>query len=430
MIILDLDILHIGSDVNKQIGNPAPISASNSAANVENFKPNSAAAKPSAPVHDPSSSSSSARGANQSAMNASILSDALTHPISSLSPYQNKWVIKARVTNKSNIRTWNNAKGEGQLFSMDLLDESGEIRATAFRELVDKYYEMIKVGKVYFISKGQLKPANKQFSNLKNDYELTFNGDTQVTECDDDVTSIPTIQYDFVDISRIASLEPNTIVDVAGVCVDSSAMQQFTARASGRELKKRDVVIADQSKASVSLTLWGDEAEKFDGAHQPVIVVKGARVTEFGGGKSLGIPSGGAMQVNPNIPEGHKLRAWYDNGGSSQITENVSARSGAGTSFQTEWITMYEAKEKRLGFGDKPDYFQVKGNIHLIKTNNAVYQACPQPDCNKKVVDQGNGTYRCEKCNTDYPNFKYRILMNVSHLIDLSNWAVGWKQIY
>lgn len=56
-----------------------------------------------------------------------------------------RWVIKARVMNKTAIRTWSNAKGEGKLFSMDLCDESGEIRATAFKNECDKFYDMIQV---------------------------------------------------------------------------------------------------------------------------------------------------------------------------------------------------------------------------------------------------------------------------------------------
>lgn len=31
---------------------------------------------------------------------------------------------------------------------MNLLDESAEIRATAFKEAVDKYYDLVEVGKV------------------------------------------------------------------------------------------------------------------------------------------------------------------------------------------------------------------------------------------------------------------------------------------
>lgn len=47
--------------------------------------------------------------------------------------------------NKSNIRTWSNSKGEGKLFSMDVCDETGEIRITGFRDEVDKFYDMIQV---------------------------------------------------------------------------------------------------------------------------------------------------------------------------------------------------------------------------------------------------------------------------------------------
>lgn len=54
-------------------------------------------------------------------------------------------MIKARVVSKGDIRTWSNSKSSGQLFSMDLADESGEIRCTAFGEMVDKYYNVIQV---------------------------------------------------------------------------------------------------------------------------------------------------------------------------------------------------------------------------------------------------------------------------------------------
>ena len=39
-----------------------------------------------------------------------------------------------RVTNKSDIRTWSNAIGDGKLFSMDMMDGTGEIRGTAFNK--------------------------------------------------------------------------------------------------------------------------------------------------------------------------------------------------------------------------------------------------------------------------------------------------------
>ena len=52
-------------------------------------------------------------------------------PIESLNPYMNKWTIKARITAKSEIRSWSNARGQGTLFSIDLLDAKGtEMKGT------------------------------------------------------------------------------------------------------------------------------------------------------------------------------------------------------------------------------------------------------------------------------------------------------------
>ena len=84
-------------------------------------------------------------------------------PIASITPYQNKWTIKARVTSKGDVRTWNKSTGSGKLFSMDLMDESGAIRVTAFKEMCDKFYDYAEVGKVYYIANCSVKAANRQY---------------------------------------------------------------------------------------------------------------------------------------------------------------------------------------------------------------------------------------------------------------------------
>lgn len=84
-------------------------------------------------------------------------------PIEGLNPYVNKWVpklylsnnlkffrwtLKARVTQKSEKKRWSNAKGEGQLFSVNLMDETGEIKATTFGTAVDSLYDQLEEGRV------------------------------------------------------------------------------------------------------------------------------------------------------------------------------------------------------------------------------------------------------------------------------------------
>lgn len=110
------------------------------------------------------------------------------YPIEALSPYAHKWTFKARCTSKSDIKTWHNKNGEGKLFSVNFLDESGEIKATGFNQECDALYEMFQEGSVYYVSSPcRVQLAKKQFSNVNNDYELTFERDTQVEKVRPDV---------------------------------------------------------------------------------------------------------------------------------------------------------------------------------------------------------------------------------------------------
>ena len=45
-----------------------------------------------------------------------------------------------------------------------MCDESGDIRATFFKEAVDKFYDVLQVDKVYNISEGQVSLPTMHFS--------------------------------------------------------------------------------------------------------------------------------------------------------------------------------------------------------------------------------------------------------------------------
>lgn len=334
-------------------------------------------------------------------------------PIEGLSPYQNKWTIKARVINRSDIKHWSNQKGEGKLFSVTLMDESGEIRATGFNEAVDNFYELLSEGKVFYISRARVNIAKKQFSNVNNEYELTLDNNTEVSPCDDD--AVPQIKYKFTPIDQLGNHEKDEILDVLAVVKDVGELGSINSKATQKPFSKRDITLVDQTQHSVRLTLWGKQAESFNGEGQPVIAFKGVKLGDFGG-RSLSMYSSSTMSLNPDIPEAHALRGWFDVEGSTAEFASFSntgmggaagAGGAAGNIRPEEVKTIGEVKDQNIGTSDKMEYFTTKATISFIKNDTFAYPACDSEGCQKKVVDIGGG-WRCEKCDKTIDRPQYR----------------------
>jgi len=69
----------------------------------------------------------------------------------------------------------------------------------------------ICTAQVYYISKGSLKIANKQYTSVKNDYEMTLNGDSSIIPCED-AGDVPVLQCDFVSIGDLEVREKDAII--------------------------------------------------------------------------------------------------------------------------------------------------------------------------------------------------------------------------
>ncbi|KAI7906225.1 uncharacterized protein BX663DRAFT_499321 [Cokeromyces recurvatus] len=411
LIILNFDIVQ--TDVESKIGTPTTLEghlpSTNSSNNVA-----SSSNHPSPTIRQESSPSL----ANQSFNSGTNMQlEANLTPIKNLNPYQTRWHIKARVTQKSPIKKWHNARGDGQLFSVNLLDQTGEIKATAFNDQVDRLYNMLEEGKVYYISKARVTMARKQFSTLNNEYELGFEHSTEIEACPDGA-NIPQMNFEFVKIGNLEKYEKGANIDVVGVVIEDQGVSEIVSKMTGKPTKKRELVIADDSLRSVRLTLWDVQAKEFVSTGNPIIACKGVRVNDFGG-RSLSLGGSSSLKVNLDIPEVQNLRRWYNDRGQHAHFTNYSnsgmpiTNSGGDItqSYSNTKITLQQAKNDNLGSSDKPDYFSFRGTVAFIKTENPAYPACP--DCKKKLLMEENG-WRCEKCQKVHPTPEYRYILTVS----------------
>ncbi|XP_077234828.1 replication protein A 70 kDa DNA-binding subunit A-like [Tasmannia lanceolata] len=344
-------------------------------------------------------------------------------PIAALNPYQGRWTIKARVTAKGELRRYNNPRGEGKVFSFDLLDsEGGEIRVTCFNAVADQFYDVIEIGKVYLISKGSLKQSQKNFNHLNNEWEIFLESTSTIQPCLEEDNSIPRQQFNFRPISDIEGMDSNSMVDVIGM-VSLINPSSTIMRKNGTETHKRTLQLKDMSGRSVELTLWGSfcnaEGQQLqvmcDSGVFPVVAVKAARVNDFNG-KTIGTISTSQLFINPDFPEAQRLMEWFDREGKNAISQSIS-RDASSMGRTDSRKTVSQIKDEELGRSEKPDWITVKATVSFIKVENFCYTACPlmvgDRQCNKKVNNNGDGTWVCERCDQSVPECDYRYLLQL-----------------
>ena len=118
------------------------------------------------------------------------------------------------------------------------------------------------------------------------------------------------------------------------------------------------------------------------------------------------------MAINPDIPDAHVLRGWYDSVGANQsFTAYSIAGSGPGgaATFNRADIRTIEDIKQDLQIPEKAQMFSCRGTVLHIKGDNPAYPACPNQSCKKKVTFIGEG-WHCEKCEQTWEKPEHRYL--------------------
>ncbi|AFZ78978.1 replication factor-A protein 1, putative [Theileria equi strain WA] len=325
--------------------------------------------------------------------------------ITDLTLYTPKWLIHARVVYKTEIRKFNNQRGESQLFSADLCDAHGEIRAIFFGEAVTKWYSFLEEGQVYSISGGQLKPANKRFNALKHSCEMILdeNSHIQLFQNDD---KIPSICCTFTPLNQLDDIKIGESIDVIGVVVKTNDSQSIQQKGTGNVIEKKDVFIVDSTRTTICLTLWGNKTQALNGKgsdSHPVICLKGVKVNSWQG-KKLDAQGSTQITIEPVIPEALELRKWWTNVKGKRIIDSpfnelctlshiVSATNQA-LQFKCKFDTVLTLF---LAIDSNGMVFTTRALIEILRDNSFSWPACP--GCRKRMVNEGD-RWNCTRCNS------------------------------
>lgn len=332
--------------------------------------------------------------------------------IAAINPYQTGWTIKGRCTSKSDLRTFQNARGEGQVISFELTDKSGSIRITAFSDRASDVVEKVKNGGVYAVSKGQLKQANEKYNRSTSNYEMTLST-TSVLRLESDDGSVAPIRYNFTKIADLEKVEVKGACDVVAVVHELADATEIIIRSTGEPCLKRSITLVDESQSTVELTLWRDQAEKLvtdaDRHSHPILVLRNASRGDFGG-VCLNTSRSTVIERDPGcVPEVAKLRAWYDNGGATagnglqSLTAGVGAATGKvlGDRRSLEDVRETDIASGGLDSGGSV-HFAMRGMVTFLKKDRDLSYPS-DPSTKKKVTETGEpGVWHSESSGRDF----------------------------
>ena len=107
-------------------------------------------------------------------------------------------------------------------------------------------------------------------------------------------------------------MDDNQYVDVVGIVHLKGDPVEISLKA-GESKIKTNIILVDQTNEVVTCTFWGNNEQllKIHEEDHPVIAIKGARVSKFGG-RSVNCSDKVSIHINPDHKKLVDLKKWYE----------------------------------------------------------------------------------------------------------------------
>ena len=228
--------------------------------------------------------------------------------LSQISTFTKNICLYVKITKKHLEKKFYNktTNKESRLLSFDIIDASGfEMQAFIFDITIDKFSPILEEGGIYYIKGGYAKLNDKRYTNIKADYRLIFDYNTQISKIDKNLdthfTKSETEQIIKLNITKIIDLnncKQNQIINCIGYIMQIFPVLTKPSRIGNVLIRK--IILCDSSLYKVQFTLWNRFTE-LNIKHGDILLLKSIRVSNYNNNLCLTTIDNSTIDINPRL---------------------------------------------------------------------------------------------------------------------------------
>ena len=228
--------------------------------------------------------------------------------LSQISTFTKNICLYVKITKKNLPKNFFNkiTNRESRLLSFDIIDTSGfEMQAFIFDRTIEKLSPILEEGNIYYIKGGYAKLNDKRFTNIKADYRLIFDYNTQILNVDKNLDKYfennENIKISKLDITKFIDLtncKQNQIINCIGYILQIYPI--FTKASRIGTVLLRKIILCDSSLYKVQFTIWNKFTE-LDLKQGNILLLKSIRVGNFNNNICLTTIDNSIIDINPNM---------------------------------------------------------------------------------------------------------------------------------
>ena len=366
--------------------------------------------------------------------------------LSEISTYSKNITIYVKIIKKCEIKTFMNrlTHKESKVLSFDIMDSKGfEMQANIYDNGLEKFNNILQVGEIYYIIGGYAKLADKKYTNIKSDYKLIFDSNTQIFHIDKkDDTLFMEESKEINGIVRFIDLikyPKNSIIDCLAYVLETSSTTIKPSK-NGNTIAIKKILLGDSSGIKCPMTLWKKFTE-IPIEKGNILLLKYIRVGEYNGICLTTIDDSNII-INPTekFKDLDILKTIINSGVDENyfkflkkeeyINQEIINNKQQNQNSKLEYEKLDFISDLLNNLKDGSNYsanFNIKATVfeiyHSIKN---YYCGCPNKSCRKKLSKNSEGEWFCQACKEKYiePYYYYTVSLRIKdltgeHFVDL-----------